>query len=64
MTMVIGPHKKKAEAQADARADKARQVAERDAERQAERAQRAANRPQQVAPKKPRKRSENLDLDM
>jgi translation initiation factor IF-3 len=64
MTMVIGPHKKKAEAQADARADKARQVAERDAEREAERAERVANRPQQVAPKKPRKRSENLDLDI
>jgi len=64
MIMVIGPHKKKAEAQADARADRARQVAERDAEREAERAQRVANRPEQVAPKKPRGRSENLDLDM
>jgi translation initiation factor IF-3 len=63
MIMVIGPHKKKAEAQADARADKARQVAERDAERKAERAARVANRPEQVAPKKPRGRSENLDLD-
>jgi translation initiation factor IF-3 len=63
MIMVLGPHKKKAEAQADARADKARQVAERDAERKAERAERVANRPEQVAPKKPRGRSENLDLD-
>jgi translation initiation factor IF-3 len=63
MIMVLGPHKKKAEAQADARADKARQVAERDAERKAERAARVANRPEQVAPKKPRGRSENLDLD-
>ena len=64
MIMVISPHKKKAEAQADAKADRARQVAERDAQRQAEREHRVANRPERVAPKKPRKRSENYDLDV
>jgi translation initiation factor IF-3 len=63
MIMVISPHKKKAEAQADAKADRARQVAERDAQRQAEREHRVANRPERVAPKKPRKRSENYDLE-
>ena len=68
MTMVIGPHKKKAEAKLEVRAAKAERAAERDAEREAER---AAERAEQqaahtgpTAPKKERKRSENLDPEI
>jgi translation initiation factor IF-3 len=64
MTMVIGPLKKKSEAQADVRATKVRQIAERDAERQADLAERVASRPETVSPKKPRGHSENLDIDV
>jgi translation initiation factor IF-3 len=60
MTMVIGPHRKKAEARAEVREERARVVADRKAERQAERADRA---PASTAAK-PRKRSENIDADM
>ncbi|MDQ3104515.1 MAG: translation initiation factor IF-3 [Actinomycetota bacterium] len=60
MTMVIGPHRKKAEAQAEVRAERAALAAERRAERQALRAERAPAATQA----KPRKRSENLDPEM
>ncbi len=62
MTMVIGPHKKKAEARAEVRAEKQAAAAERDAERLAERADRPA--PEPVGARKPRRRSENLDPGM
>jgi len=60
MTMVIGPHRKKAEARAEVREERAREVADRREERRAERADRA---PASTAAK-PRKRSENIDSDM
>jgi len=60
MTMVIGPHRKKAEARAEVRAERAAQVEERKAERQAERADRAPA----AASAKPRKHSDNVDPDM
>ena len=60
MTMVIGPHRKKAEARAEVREERARVVADRKAERRAERADRAPA----ASEAKPRKRSENIDADM
>jgi translation initiation factor IF-3 len=60
MTMVIGPHRKKAEARAEVREERARVVADRRAERKAERADRAPA----ATVAKPRKRSENIDADM
>jgi translation initiation factor IF-3 len=63
MTMVLGPHKKKAEAKAEAKAAKAERAAERQAEKDAERAERV--RPSQGdEPRKPKRRSESLDPDM
>ncbi|CAN5904241.1 hypothetical protein BH20ACT6_BH20ACT6_20110 [soil metagenome] len=59
MTMVIGPHRKKAEARAEVRAERAAQVAERKAEREAVRADRAPA----STTVKPRKRSDNVDDD-
>ncbi len=59
MTMVIGPHKKKAEARAEVKAEKVR-VAE---ERAAERADEKADRLPQAIEHKPRRRSENIDAD-
>jgi translation initiation factor IF-3 len=44
MIMVIGPHRKKAEAKAERQAEKARQAADRDAERDADRVERADRR--------------------
>ncbi len=67
MTMVLGPHKKKAEAKADAKAAKEQRAAERQAEADEERAERTAHREAAVAsagPKKERRRSENLDPDI
>jgi len=64
MTMVIGPHKKKAEAKAEAKAAKAERAAVREAEVQAERAEhkeRAAAAAATPKPERPRRRSENLD---
>jgi translation initiation factor IF-3 len=65
MTMVIGPHKKKADAKIDAevaRASKAQERADRKAEEDAERE--AAHAAGPVAQKKERGRSENLDPEI
>uniref|UniRef100_UPI003FA37500 translation initiation factor IF-3 n=1 Tax=Nocardioides sp. N13(2025) TaxID=3453405 RepID=UPI003FA37500 len=65
MTMVIGPHKKKADAKIDAeaaRATKEQARAERKAEEDAERE--AAHAAGPVAQKKERRRSENLDPEI
>jgi len=67
MTMVIGPHKKKAEAKAEVKAEKAEKAAEREAEKaaeHAERSERSAAATAGTGPKKPRRRSESLDPDM
>ena len=65
MIMVLGPHKKKAEAKVDAAAAKADRQAERDAKVADERAEReAAHAAGPVAQKKERRRSENLDADI
>ncbi|WP_343065240.1 translation initiation factor IF-3 [Nocardioides mesophilus] len=64
MIMVLGPHKKKAEAKAEVQAAKAERAAERQAEREAEHAERTATAPTEPQDKKPRRRSENLDPDM
>lgn len=67
MTMVLGPLKKKSEAQAEVKAEKAKTTAEKSAEREAEAAAEKAHREAQqktATPKKPRRRSENLDPDM
>jgi len=67
MTMVLGPLKKKSEAQAEVKAEKERSTAEKAAEREAiheaDKAHREAQH-QGPTPKKPRRRSENLDPDM
>ena len=65
MTMVLGPHKKKADAKIDAdaaRASKAQERADRQAEEDAERE--AAHLAGPVAQKKERGRSENLDPEI
>jgi translation initiation factor IF-3 len=65
MIMVLGPHKKKSEAKAEVKAEKAEKAAEREAEKAAEHAERSAGATAGAAePKKPRRRSENLDPDM
>ncbi|TNC44154.1 translation initiation factor IF-3 [Mumia zhuanghuii] len=66
MTMVVAPHKKKSEARVEAKEAKDRKAAERAAERDADAAYEKAQRDsvEQVAAKKPRKRSENIDPDM
>lgn len=67
MTMVLAPHKKKSEAQAEVKAAKAESTAAKTAEREAEEAADKAHREAQkttATPKKPRRRSENLDPDM
>ena len=61
MTMVIGPHRKKADAKAEARVEKDARAAERAATEAEERDFRAAHRP---GPKKERGRSENLDPEI
>lgn len=67
MTMVLAPHKKKSEAQAAIKAAKEVSKAEKDAERQADADYEKAHREEHkktATPKKPRRRSENLDPDM
>ena len=63
MTMVIGPHKKKAEAKAEVKAEKQERAAAREAERAEEHAERRAAHAN-PGPKKERKRSENLDPEI
>jgi translation initiation factor IF-3 len=65
MIMVLGPHRKKAEAKAEHEADKASRAAERAAEVAEEQAERdAAHAAGPVAQKKERGRSENLDPEI
>ena len=64
MIMVLGPHKKKAEAKIEAKAAKAERAAEREAEREAEHAERVSTAPTAPEDRKPRRRSENIDADM
>ena len=67
MTMVLSPLRKKSEAQAEVKAEKAEKTAEKAAEKEAEEAAEKAHREavaSTATPKKPRRRSENLDPDM
>ncbi len=67
MTMVLAPHRKKSEAQAAVKAAKEQSKAEKAAERQAEADYEKAHREEHqktATPKKPRRKSENLDPDM
>jgi len=65
MIMVLGPHKKKAEAKVEMKAEKATRAAERAAIEAEERAERtAANAAHPAAQKKERGRSENLDPEI
>ena len=65
MIMVLGPHKKKAEAKVEMQAAKADRMAARAAEEAEERAERTAhNAGQAVAQKKAHGRSENLDPEI
>ncbi|MGH3348375.1 MAG: translation initiation factor IF-3 [Nocardioides sp.] len=61
MIMVLGPHRKKADAKAEAQAEKETRAAARAVEEAEERAERAAHRP---GGKKERGRSENLDPEI
>ncbi len=65
MIMVLGPHKKKADAKVDMQAEKETKMAERAAVVDAEKAERdAAHAAGPVAQKKERGRSENLDPEI
>jgi translation initiation factor IF-3 len=65
MIMVLGPHKKKAEAKAEVRAERARVAAERQADRAAERADRLASAAGRAdEPRRERRRSENVDPEI
>ncbi len=64
MIMVLGPHRKKAEAKVEAKAEKEVKAAERAVEKAEEKAERAPKGDQVVAPKKERGRSENLDPEI
>jgi len=64
MTMVIGPHKKKAEAKAEVKAEKVERAAAREAEQAEIEAEIKAAHTGPAAPKKERKRSENLDPEI
>src|SRR4051812_24171660 len=65
MIMVLGPHKKKADAKVDMKADKEERAAERAAAEAVEQAERdAAHAAGPVAQKKERGRSENLDPEI
>jgi translation initiation factor IF-3 len=63
MIMVLGPHKKKSEAKAEVKAEKQERAAARLAEREEEHAERRAAHAA-PAPKKERRRSENLDPEI
>lgn len=62
MVMVLGPHKKKAEAKAEVKAAKVEAAAERDAEKAAEHAERTAVQPSTA--KKAKRANEALDPDI
>jgi translation initiation factor IF-3 len=65
MIMVLGPHRKKADAKLDAAAAKADRMAAREEREAEERAEReAAHAAGPVAQKKERRRSENMDADI
>jgi translation initiation factor IF-3 len=64
MTMVLGPHKKKAEAKAEMKAEKVERAAAREAEQAEIEAEIKAAHTGPAAPKKERKRSENLDPEI
>ncbi len=67
MLMVLGPHKKKAEARAEVRAERDRRAAERQADAEAEHTEQAARRAQaaaETAPKRRRGPADNLDPDI
>ncbi len=65
MIMVLGPHRKKADAKVEMKAEKEKHAAERAAEEAQERADRTAhNAGRQPAQKKERGRSENLDPEI
>ncbi len=64
MIMVLGPHKKKAEAKAEVKAEKVELAAEKAAEKAEFEAEIKASHTGPAAPKKERKRSENLDPEI
>jgi len=64
MIMVLGPHKKKAEAKAEVKAEKVERAAELEAEKAAVDAEIKAAHTGPAAQKKERKRSENLDPEI
>ena len=65
MVMVLGPHKKKADAKVEAKEAKEEKAAERAADEAAEKAERtAANAARPASTPKVKRRSENLDPDM
>jgi len=64
MIMVLGPHRKKADAKVELKAEKETKAAERAADEAEEHAERKAAHSGPVAQKKERKRSENLDPDI
>jgi translation initiation factor IF-3 len=65
MIMVLGPHKKKAEAKADAKAERDRRAAERATDRELEEAEHTARSAEAAdEPRRERRRSESLDPDM
>jgi translation initiation factor IF-3 len=65
MIMVLGPHRKKAEAKVELAAEKQTRMAERAADEALEREERTAhNAGHAVAQKKERGRSENLDPEI
>ncbi|MCW2784441.1 MAG: hypothetical protein JWP74_958 [Marmoricola sp.] len=64
MIMVLGPHKKKAEAKAEVKAEKVELAAEKAAEKAELEAEIKASHTGPAAQKKERKRSENLDPEI
>jgi translation initiation factor IF-3 len=64
MTMVIGPHRKKAEAKAEGKQERIDLAAAREAEKAEERAESKAAHTGPVAQKRERGRSENLDPEI